>query len=456
MKQLFALSLTLIFIGSIFAQDTLLGPKPGQKVYTMNLPQCIDYAMQNSSTIQNSILDQQIAHRKVQEYLGTGFPQISGNGIVQDYLQIPTTFIPGQFFGEPAGTYIPLQFGTQYNATGTIQGSQLLADGSFFVGVTAVKTFEELSVKTTQSNKIDLVANVSKAYYTALVAIENIKVIDANLAQLKKLYDDTKAMYGQGFVEKNDMDRASVSYTNELSEREKAQNSIQLAFYLLKYQMGMDVNAYLKPTDSLQNIQVEEVLPIADSVDYNNLITYQLLQTQKSLNILRLKDEKMTGLPSLYFDAAYSQNAQRTAFNFLETDQLWFPTSYVGLLLRVPIYSGFSHERRIQEDKLSVQENDNSLLDLQNAIKLQLRSAKATLANNYTTMDEQKKNKDLAENVFITAKAKYDQGVGSNLEVTEAQTALEQAQTNYLNAVYNSLLAKIDLEKAMGTLYQGK
>jgi outer membrane protein len=456
MKRLLALSLTIIFSGSIFAQDTLIGPTPGQKVYTMNLQQCIDYAMQNSSTVQNSILDQQIAHRKVQEYLGTGFPQISGNGVVQDFLQIPTSFIPGQFFGAPDGTYIPIQFGTQYTATGTIQGSQLLASGSFFVGISAVKTFEELSVKNTQSTKIDLVEKVSKAYYTSLVAIENIKVINANLVQLKKLYDDTKAMYEQGFVEKVDMDRANVSYTNVLSEKEKAQNSIQLAFYLLKYQIGMDVNAYLKLTDSLQNIQVEEVLPVADSVDYNNLITYQLLQTQKSLNLLRLKDERMLGLPSLYLNASYSQNAQRTEFNFFETNQPWFPTSLIGIQLSVPIFSGFSHERRIQEDKLQIQENDNSLIDLQNAIKLQLRSAKATLANNYTTMDEQKKNTDLAESVFKTTKAKFDQGIGSNLEVTEAQTALEQAQTNYLNAVYNSLLAKVDLEKAMGTLYQGK
>jgi len=455
MKRLLALSLAIILYGSVFAQ-TPATDTAGRKVYTMNLQQCIDYAMQNSSSVQNSILDQQIAHRKVQEYLGSGLPQISGNGSVQDFIQIPTSLIPGQFFGDPSGTYIPLQFGTRYTATGTIQGSQLIADGSFFVGISAVKTFEELSEKNTESTKIDLVEKVSKAYYTTLVAIENIKVVNANLIQLKKLYDDTKAMYDQGFVEKVDEDRANVSYTNVLSEKEKAQNSIQLAFYLLKYQIGMDVNAYLKLTDSLANLQVEEQLPVADSVDYNNLITYQLLQTEKSLNLVKLKEERVTGWPTLYLNAEYSQNAQRPTFNFFETGQPWFPTSFIGVSLKVPIFSGLSHERRIQEDKLQIQQNDNSLTDLRNAIKLQLRSAKATLANNYTTMDEQKKNTDLAESVYKTTKAKYDQGVGSNLEVTEAQTALEEAQTNYLNAVYNSLLAKIDLEKAMGTLYQGK
>lgn len=456
MKRLKILSLLLFCGGSLFAQTAPGAPAPSQKIYYMNLQQCIDYAMQNSSLVQNSTLDQQIAHRKVQEYLGEGFPQISGSGNVQDFLQIPTSFIPGQFFGEPSGTYIPIQFGTQYNATGTIQGSQLIADGGFFVGVTAAKTVEDLATKNTQSTKIDLVEKVSKAYYGALVAIENIKVVDANLSQLKKLYDDAQALYKQGFVEKVDVDRANVSYTNLLTEKEKAQNSIQLAFYLLKYQMGMDVNAFLKPTDSLSSIQIEEVLPPADSVDYNNLIPFQLLLTQKSLNNLRLKDERMMGLPSLYLQASYSQNAQRTAFNFLETNQQWFPTSVVQLSLHVPILSGFSHLRRIQEDKLQVQENDNTIIDFKNAIKLQLRSAKATLANNYKTMDEQKQNMDLAQSVYTATKAKYDQGIGSNLEVTEAQTALEQAQTNYLNAVYNSLVAKIDLEKAMGSLYQPK
>ena len=119
MKRLLALSLAIILYGSVFAQ-TPATDTAGRKVYTMYLQQCIDYAMQNSSSVQNSILDQQIAHRKVQEYLGSGLPQISGNGSVQDFIQIPTSLIPGQFFGDPSGTYIPLQFGTRYTATGTI------------------------------------------------------------------------------------------------------------------------------------------------------------------------------------------------------------------------------------------------------------------------------------------------------------------------------------------------
>ena len=416
------------------------------------LQQCIDYSMKHQSTVLNAAIDEQISKQQVAEFTGIGLPQVNGSLQTQDFLKIPTSLIPAEFFGGAPGEYIPVQFGTKYNSTAGISASQLLFDGSFFVGLQASKTLAGLTIMNTKRTKVDAIESVTKAYYTVLVSRERVKLMTANIDRIKKLLDDTKALNQEGFVEKLDVDRLDVLYTNLLTEKNNVDQLLQLGENLLKFQMGMDQKEKLSLIDSLVQISPAELASSAATLSYSNRVEYNMMQTQLHLYELNLKRYQVSRLPSIAAFGSFSQNAQRNSFDFFDFSKKWFPTSVVGINVSIPVFGGLIKYHQIEESKLTILKTKNSISGFEDAIDLQYAAAKTSFENDLKTLANQKKNIDVATEIYNTTKTKYEEGVGSNLEIINAQTSLKEAQTNYLNALYDALVARVDLQKANGTL----
>lgn len=420
--------------------------------YHFSLQQAVDYALQNQSQVQNAGLDEKIARNQMKEIRAMGLPQVSGSFDVHDFLDIPTSLIPGEFFGAPAGTYIPVKFGTQYSSTAGIDVSQLVFDGSYIVGLQASKVFLELTKKATTRTKIETASTVTKAYYSVLVNEERMVLLTANIERIKTLMDATKVLNENGYAENIDVDRITLTYNNLVTEKEKIQRLVKLSNALLKYQMGMDQAAALTLSDQLANISFSSDSSAINAFDYNNRIEYSLLQTQLKLSSLDLKRYKMSYLPSVVLYGSFSRQAQRNEFDFFDTSQDWYPTSIVGLKMSVPIFDGLQKNYQVQKAKLNIQKNKNDVAFLQQSIDLELKSALTTLQNSVVSLNAQKKNIELAEEIYRVTKIKYEQGVGANLEVLNAETSLKESQVNYFNALYDALISKVDFEKAKGAL----
>src|ERR1051326_5103478 len=202
----------------------------------MSLQQCIDFAEKNSIALQNAKLDEQIAKDKVREVTGIGLPQINGNLDTKDFLELPTSLIPAEFFGGRPGTFIGVKFGTRYNTSGGFDASWLLLSSDYILGLEAAKTYMQLSQKAGTRTHIEMTAAVSKAYYSVLIGEQRMQLVNANVDRLKKLSEDTKALNDNGFVEKIDLDRVNVAYNNLLAEKDKIQRLLDLGYALLKFQ----------------------------------------------------------------------------------------------------------------------------------------------------------------------------------------------------------------------------
>jgi outer membrane protein TolC len=446
-KLVTTIGIALITINS-FAQT-----KDSSKTYSFSLQQAIDYAMQNQNDVKNAIIDEEIAHKKVNEIKGMGLPQINSSLDIKDFLEVPTSLIPAEFFGGPPGSYASVKFGTQYQSTAGFDASQLIFSGDFFLGLKASKVFVELSAKSTQRTKIETSAAVSKAYYTVLVNEEREKLMNANIARVKKTMEDTKAFLDNGFVEKIDYDRLTVTYNNLLTEQEKIQRLLGLGSYLLKYQMGMDVNTPLTLTDKLADVKFDIVADAsAQKFDYSKRVEYGLYDTQYKLAKLDLKRNRFSYLPSAFAYGALSGSAYRTEFDLFNSKTPWYPTALIGAKITLPIFSGFQRYSKNQQAQLALEKAENNMDFIKKSIDLQLASSSVVLQNASSSLGIQKKNITTAEDVVRVAKLKYDQGVGSNLELITAETALQEAQTNYYNALFDALVAKIDFDKANGNL----
>lgn len=441
----------LLFIGvgitSLNAQDA-----GNQNSSSFTLQQAIDYSLKNSPNYLNAEYDVQNANYRRKELLGVGLPQVTGSVDLKDYLEIPTSLLPAEFFGGPAGSFIPVKFGTKYNATAGLSASQLVFSSDYIVGLKAAKELINLAKINVYRTKADLASSVAKAYYNVLVNRERVKLLDANLERLKKAYEDTKAFNQQGLVELIDAERLEVQYNNLITEKEKTIRLIGLSENLLKFQMGYKISEPLTLTDSLTVSTSDQATLGGGKIDISNRPDYQLLQLQQKLYHIDIKRQRLGYLPTLGVYGSYQYNAQRQEFDFLQKDKNWFKVAVIGGTLNFSLFDGLQRHNRIQQAKIAMLKGENQIKNLELAAELETKVAEITYENAFVSLQTQKRNMDLAQHVFDVSQKKYEQGVGSNLEVTTAQSSLKEAQTNYYNSVYDMLVAKIDYQKAIGTL----
>ena len=324
--------------------------------------------------------------------------------------------------------------------------------GTFIVGLQAAKTYKELSQRSLIRSRIQTNVAVSKAYYQALVSNEQITLLDANIAQLKQQLDQTTQQNKQGFVEKIDVDRLDVQYNNLVTNRENTSRTLILSVQMLKFQMGMPIEDTLKLVDRLQDITLDKsiVEKVIDTGFYRNRVEYNLLETNVKLNQLDVKSKKAAYLPTFTANAGIGTVFQENQLKYLYKHN--YPDSYIGVTLNVPIFNGFQRSNQVKQSQINVFKAQNDLVNAKNAIGLEASNASITYYNSIQSLNNQKRSRTLAQEVLRVSKIKYSQGVGSSLEVTQAQTELESADNQYIQALYNALVSKVDLDKAYGRI----
>ena len=443
LKYTYASMLIMAFVAITSAQQ-------GNNAFS--LQQSVEFAVKNNANFLNAELDAKSAHHKKMEITGLAFPQISASGDVKNYLDLPTSLLPGEFFGAPPGTYIPVKFGTKYNATAGVNASQILFNADVLMGIRASREFINLSTINVNRNKAEIISGVSKAYYTALINKKRVQLIDANIIKLKKIFDDTKALNEQGYVELIDVERLEVNYNNLVTEREKISKLVELSVHMLKFQMGYKISESIELTDSLNVEGAEENILSATKIDINKRPEYQMLQSQQKMLDLDVKRNKFGYLPSIVAYGAYQYNAQRQDFDLFDTNLPWFKIALIGGTINLNIFDGLQRHHKIQQAKIAAQKNMNNMKNLELAAELEATAAAIAYSNAYSSLQTQKKNMVLAEHIYDSAQKKFANGVGNNLEILNAETSMKEAQTNYLNAAYELLISKTDYLKATGNL----
>ncbi|MEY4110852.1 MAG: hypothetical protein RLZZ46_1207 [Bacteroidota bacterium] len=418
---------------------------------SFSLKQAQEYALKTNLNNVNAEIDIKLARARKNEVQGIGYPQVSGNFDVKDFIEIPTSLIPGEIFGAPAGSFIPVRFGTRYQTTAGVQISQIVFSSDYIVGLQASKAYLDLSEKALKRTQAESDASVAKAYLNVLVNRERIKLLQANIERLSKLKNDTRALLAAGFVEAIDVDRIEVAFNNLESEREKIQRLIGLTETLLKFQMGYDLALPLFLTDSLEvfSSALTEIT-INNKPSVSARPEYSLIESQIKLQELDLKRNRLAYLPTLAAYGSLSAMAMRNEFDVFSGIR-WFPTAVIGGTLNVPVFDGLQKNYRIEQAKLNLLKSRNGLKTFEQAATLEISSAGITYQNALSTLKTQQKNIDLAKNVYKVTKTKYDQGMGSNLEVVTAETSLKEAETNYFNSLYEALVARVEYLKATGT-----
>ena len=444
-----------------------------QKVNSFSLQQAVDYAKKNSVQVKNALLDILIQKQTNRDITSIALPQINGSMSVTRNLDIPVQVIPnfispatyqvlidegvkngnGQTVAFPAGGFgnLPFQFGTPWNANAGVTLSQLVFDGQVFIALKARNgtiTLQERIAALTEEN---IKANVYKVYYQLVTGKIQIELLDANISRLEKLKHDVQIMYDNGFTERVDIDKLSVQIVNLQTEKLKANNMISNGYSGLKVLMGMPIKDSLILTDKLDDNEIKSGVLEAAQFKYNDRNDYQISEVTNVLNGLNVRRYKLSQIPTFALVGGYSKQAQRYKFDFFGKGE-WFSSSYAGLQMKVPIFNGFSLNAKIKKAKLELQKTQNQTEALKITIDREVETAKNNFIVAIASMDYQKKNMALAEKVYDQTKKKYEIGTGSSSEINASQVDLKTAQTNYISALYDAIIAKVDFLKATGKL----
>jgi len=445
MKQFFILCALLILSVNAEAQNKT------KQVYAFSLEECVTFAKNNNVQVKNSLLAIEAQIQTNREIGAAAFPTIGTNAGVNDFIKIPTSLLPAQIFGGAAGTYIPVQFGTKYNANYGVNFQQLLFDGQVFVALKARASSLQWQKKNAALTEEAIKTNIYKIYYQLSASKTQLNILDANIERLSKLAHDAEVMYKNGFAEKLDVDKVSVQLNNLQTEKIKANNSVAIGFMGLKMLMGMPVNDSLALTEVIDEKSLDKDVLVENDFQYGVRKDFQYLSETKKLTEFNVKRYQLGYLPTISFSGSTSKNALRTKFDFFEGGS-WFNTTMISLNINLPLFNGFARDARLKKTKIELQQIENQLGGLKNNIDNEITQAKLNYMSSVATMQFQKKNMQLAETVYQQTKKKFETGTGSNTEISASQADLVTAQNNYMNALYSALIAKVDLLKATGKL----
>jgi outer membrane protein TolC len=420
-----------------------------------SLKQAVDYAIAHQVQVKNSQIDLQNANAKVNEIRAMGLPQVNGSLSLTNNLILQRVFIPARIFNPAAaeGELIAAKFGVDNAGFANVGLSQLVFDGTYLLGLKASSVYKDLAVKSVTQSKQQVAENVTKAYYGILVNEKRQSLLALNVARLDTLLKETRELNKQGFVEKIDVQRLDVQANNLRTELDNVNRLQELSYSLLKFQMGFPLEEPIKLSETLEKVELATFnTNAAGDFNYSNRIEYSILQTQENLAELDLKSIKAGYLPRLLLNANYGYNAGANGFGDLVTKP-WFDNAAVTVALQIPIFDGYSKKYRAIQSANNLQKVRQSYSLLKSSIDLQRSQASITMKNALESMKEQKANLELANEISRVTRVKYQNGVGSNLEVLNAETSIKESQANYFTALYNALIAKVEVEKANGTLY---
>lgn len=440
--------------------------------YEFTVQQTVDYAMKNNSNVKNALLQIKVQEQQNRNFTSAAYPHINASLGTTYNPAVATQVLPN--FISPA-TYqvlidegvkdgngnpiqmpsdfgfVAAQFGTKYSASAGISLSQILFDGQVFVGLQARDAAVKLYQKGAEVTSEQIKASIYKIYYQLAVSKTQIELLDANITLVEKNLRDTRIIYENGFREKLDVDKESVRLANLQTEKQKLLNQISNGYYALKLLIGMPITDELVLTDKVTENDVKDGVLEAAAYKHEDRKEYQQALISKQLLEYNVRRFKLSQIPTVSLTALYAKNAQRNKWNFFGRGD-WFSVSNVNLNVSIPIFNGFFTKSKIQEARIEVEKINNQIDGMKLWIDNDVEAARNNYKNAVATMDFQKKNMELAEKIYQQTKKKYEVGTGSQIEIVAAQTEMKSAQTNYVTALYDAIIAKVDYLKATGKL----
>lgn len=422
-----------------------------QKQMSLSLNEAINFALQNSyntKIAKNNIL---AAKETKWETTTIGLPQINGKIDYQNFIKQPISLLPAEISGGPAGTFVPVTFGTKQNVNATVTLTQLLFDGSYLVGLESAKTYLQISEQAKEKTDLGVREAVINAYGNVLVSEKSLEILLKNKKVNDRILKGARVGYENGLAELEDVEQFEIIEGN-ISNNIKASKRLRtIAYKLLNITLGNRIDTELTLTDTLENLVLEntKLSLLSKNFILNNHIDFKIAENDRESKRLLMKLEQSKALPSLSAFINYGAQANSNSFSFLSGSQKWFDSSLLGVSLNIPIFSSFKRSAKTAQAKIALESADIRLEEAKERLSLAAESAKSDYQLSIDNYHTAKKNLSLAEKIERKQQIKFKEGITTNFDLLQAQNQLYTQQQNYIQSLLNVVTKKATLENAL-------
>ncbi|MEP7145250.1 MAG: TolC family protein [Ferruginibacter sp.] len=433
----------LISVTGLILFPFLLWSQVGTKdslLAEVTLQKAVDYAVIHQPLIQQSLIDQQITESTIKSKLSDIYPQINFDYSLQHNFITQTTVFNGN----------TVKIGSNNSSGGFFTFKQSIFDKDVLLASRTRTDVRLQARQATSNNKIDIAANVSKAFYDVLSTMQQIKISDENILRIERSLKDAYNQYKSGIVDKIDYKRATITLNNANASKRSNEDLLKAKLENLKSLMGYPVSANLNIVHDTTQMEKEILLDTLQAPDYTARIEYRILETQKRLLQYNVKYNRWSYLPTVSANGAYNLNYQNDKFGKIYSNN--FPNSFAAVTLGFPIFQGFKRKADIRIAELDLQRNELDIIILKNMVNADYAQALASYKSNLHNYLALKENLSVAQEVYDIIQLQYRSGIKAYLEVITSETDLRTSQINYFNAMYQVMESKVDVQKALGQI----
>lgn len=437
------------FVGAIARVAPVTAADEASSVRSISLQECLKLSVANSPRLKISLLEQSRLQYGYKETVGGGLPHVNFSGSWDDFLHLPTSLIPGEFFGQP-GEMIPVQFGTTFNLSGALDASQMLYNQTWLVALKMARQMMQQNELATEKTEIEVVYDVAQSYFLAQITRQQIRNMNANLEKIGKAEKIAQSQWENGLIKKVDLDRIVVQKLNMITDIDRLKVLYQQELAMQKYFMGLQQEMEISIADS---ISTATMIPGSEG-DLNKHIEIRMIEKQKELVSTNIRMDQSAYYPNFTLIGSINYlNQSNTMYLFGKSNE-WFNTSLVGVRLSVPLFSGMQHHYRVRQSRVELEKLKVTEDDAKKLIRINSEDAARKLLNSIEAEKRQRANMGLAERVYNISQEQYQKGVIPLTDLLTAETALIDAQANHTYALVQMKISELNYLKANGRLLE--
>ncbi len=419
----------------------------------VSLEEAIKKALENNKQLKNALYDVNKAEAEVDEAYGYALPSVDLSANYTRYLEPMRFYISGGLFPSPDGStntggqFIDASSDNAIDAR--IDVSQTIFNSAVFRSISGADNYYD-AAKLNLNVKVDeLVFNVKSAYLQALLQKESYELVKASKTNAETSFKDIKALYEEGLIGEYDMIRAEVQVENFAPQLISAENEYENAKNNLKVIMGMEPQINIELTDQLTSF--DEEYNNDDKIDE---IEDKILLVNPQLSALSMQEEvnkdfiavyESEYLPTLSAFGNYSLQGQSDDFNFPTAT-----TSQVGLRFKMNLFSGLQTNAKVEKAELDLKKTKTQTELVELTLKSQVKNLVKRIESSRKQLEANIRNISQAQRGYDISKIRYEEGIGSLLEINDSDLALRTAKINNLRTKFELLISYAQLDQLLG------
>ncbi len=420
------------------------------KVLPLSLQEAVTTGLERNRDLEVARLEKDIAHQKVREAWAGVLPQLDAGFDYTRTLEPSVIYFPDITGSDPT-RLIPLEISQDNSMVASLSLSQALFNLKAIAGIKASSIVKKISMEAYRQAEADVVSAIKKAYYNVLIADEQVSILEQSISRWETALRDSRALFREGVAADIDTLKAFLSVENIKPDLIKAKNNASVARTQLKNSIGIDAASRISLTDSLVYRRGEYPDDVAPAYAEALKARPEVRQLEHRIeaeaqNVNAARAERFPAIN------AVGQLQAQTQFNddvaLEDTD--WPVTSSVGVQVSLPLFTGFRISSQVEQARLGRLQSMTRLDDLKADIRAEVEMKLSGLDESRKRIEVQERTIRTAERSYEITLLRFREGIGSQLELSDAELQLNKAKTNYLQAIYDYLIARVDCDKALG------